>query len=48
MRSLARTFILTVGFAVAIVAVRAEQNKPTVTVGNCFEITAPSAPSICK
>lgn len=46
MRRFVQPFVLIVGFAVAIAAVKAEQSKPS--IGNCFEIAPANAPAICN
>lgn len=46
MRYFAQALILVIGFSVAIVAAKADHTK--VVVGNCYEVTAASAPTICE
>ncbi|HSQ99527.1 MAG TPA: hypothetical protein VLM36_06380 [Sphingomicrobium sp.] len=46
MRYLAQALIMIIGLGAAIVAVKAEQVK--VIVGNCYEVTAASVPTICE
>lgn len=46
MRKFVQAFVVIIGFGVTIAAVKAEQSKPS--VGNCDEITAPTAPTICN
>jgi len=46
MRRFVQVFVLMIGFAVAIAAAETEKSNPS--VGNCYEIIAPNAPSICN
>jgi hypothetical protein len=46
MRYIAQALILIIGFSAAIVAVKAEQAR--VIVGNCYEVTSASVPTICE
>ena len=46
MRKIVQAVILIVGFGVAIAEVNAERGNRT--VANCFEMTAPSNPSVCN
>ena len=46
MRRYVQVFVLMIGFAVAIAAFETEQSNPS--IGNCYEITASNAPSICN
>lgn len=46
MRYIAQALIVIVGFSAAIVAVKAEQMR--IIIGNCYEATAASGPTICE
>lgn len=46
MRYIAQALIVIVGFSAAIVAVKTEQTR--VVIGNCYEVTAASVPTICE
>ena len=46
MRKFTQAVIVLTGFSAAVVAVKAEQAKPA--VGNCYEIKAPTAPTVCN
>lgn len=46
MRKFVQALIVVIGVAATIAAVKAEQSKPKVP--SCYEIRAPSAPTVCK
>lgn len=46
MRYFVQAVVVIVGFGIAIVALEAEQSSPT--IGNCYEVSTTSAPTICR